>query len=87
MQDGKGALYFVKPIHECSENFPGPPRPFMKPQATKMTRDDMRKHSPSGEVEMKYELDQQGKYLIATGIIFSIGLVIAYSIDWSLLLR
>lgn len=69
MQDGKGALYFVKP------------------QATKMTREDMRKHSPSGEVEMKYELDQQGKHLIATGIIFSIGLAIAYSIDWSSLLR
>lgn len=60
---------------------------FVKPQATKITRDDMRKRSPSGEVEMKYELDQQGKYLIATGIIFSIALAIAYSIDWSSLLR
>ena len=60
---------------------------FVKPQATKMTRDEMRKHSPNGKVEMKYELDRQGKCLIATGIIFSIGLAIAYSIDWSLLLR
>ena len=34
MQDGKGALYFVKP------------------QATKMTRQDMRDTSPSGAIDM-----------------------------------
>lgn len=52
MKDGKGALYFVKPIHECSENFPGPPQPFFKPQATKMTRQEMRDTSPSGVIDM-----------------------------------
>ena len=52
MQDGKGALYFINPILECSANYPGPAKPFMKPQATQMTAQELREFSPSGEVDM-----------------------------------
>lgn len=39
MQDGKGALHFIRP------------------QATVATREELRKHSPSGDVKMEREVD------------------------------
>lgn len=80
MQDGKGALYFTKPIHECGENFPGPARPLIKPQATPKTRDQIREDSPSGYVSMEHELDWHGKHLLLLMVLFVVGLIASYAI-------
>ncbi len=66
MQDGKGALYFVKP------------------QATKMTRQEMRENSPSGPVDMDPWLGRSFDALTITmAALFA--LTLTYIIDFSLM--
>lgn len=54
---------------------------FMRPQATKMTRQQMRESSPSGEVKMDKWL---GKTFTLPFIGFAVltGLALTYVIDW-----
>lgn len=66
MQDGKGALYFVKP------------------QATKLTRQEMREKSPSGNVDMQPWLGRSFDALTITMTALFV-LVIAYIVDFSLM--
>ncbi len=66
MQDGKGALYFVKP------------------QATKMTRQEMREQSPSGQVEMDPWLGRSFDALTIT-MVALFALTMTYIVDFSLM--
>lgn len=66
---------------DCSECNPGPARPFIKPQATKFTGQDMRERSPSGTVSMDSTMGRTFTtwFLIKCGLA---GVAAAYLFDW-----
>lgn len=67
-----------KDCHACS---PGPARPFIKPQATKFTKQEMREHSPSGFIQMDAMMGRNFTtiFLIKCGLA---GIAAAYLFDW-----
>lgn len=67
--------------HVCS---PEPARPFIKPQATKFTQQEMRERSPSGVIHMDGMMGKNFTtwFLIKCGLV---GVAAAYGIDWAIM--
>jgi len=67
--------------HVCS---PGSARPFIKPQATKFTGQDMRERSPSGVISMDSAMGRTFTtwFLIKCGLA---GVAAAYVFDWAIM--
>jgi len=69
---------------ECSDTQPGPAKPFMRIQATRKTRQQLREDSPSGVIQMDKYL---GKRFTNTFLIgaFAVALSLTYLIDWAVM--